>query len=335
MTEKSFQHFGVLGCGAWGTALALALRHAGRAVTLWARNPVILNAMHHDHENKAYLPGIPLDASLGFAADLKDLEVCDALIIATPAQHVRATCRQLAAAFSKASLPLLIAAKGIEQKTSALLSDVVCAELPNSPVAIISGPSFAREVAAGLPAALTLAIRDASIGEPLMHAMASPSFRLYLTEDVVGAQIGGAIKNVLAVASGIITGRQLGENARAALLTRGLAEMMRLGSALGGKPQTLMGLSGLGDLVLTCSSAQSRNMSLGIALGQGQKLAAILAARASVTEGVYTAEAALSLAQKVGVEMPIVEAVDAILRLGADIDQTITGLLARPLKAER
>lgn len=335
MTRKDFQSFGILGCGAWGTALALALHRAGRSVTLWSHDVKTVKNIVRDHENKLYLPGIALDPAIKFVEDMKDLASCQVLILATPAQHIRATCLHLAPHLKNTSTPLLIAAKGIEQKTSALLSDVVRAEIHSNPIAIISGPSFAREVAKGWPAALTLAIGDKTVGESLMTAIASSSFRLYLTDDVMGAQIGGAIKNVLAVACGIIAGRNLGENARAALITRGLAEMMRLGSALGGQPQTLMGLSGLGDLVLTCSSPQSRNMSLGMALGQGQTLAAILSTRASVTEGVYTAEAALALAKKHQVDMPIVEAVDAILSRGADIDQTIAGLMARSLKSER
>lgn len=330
MTDK-FNHFGIIGAGAWGTALALALVRAGRKVTLWAHEEDVIAAINNEHENKIYLPGIKLEAALKATHRLDDLASCNALIVVTPAQHLRQTVQQLS--FVKAQ-PIIIAAKGIEETSSMLLSDVVAKELPNAPVAVLSGPSFAIEVAKGLPAALTLAIKDKNVGEALLQAMATPTFRLYLSDDVIGAQIGGAVKNVLAVACGVIVGRQMGDNARAALITRGLAELVRLGVALGGRTETLMGLSGMGDLVLTCSSPQSRNMSLGMALGQGKSLQDILASRKAVTEGVYTAAAALKLAQKHNVEMPIVAAVDAVLNHRADIDAMIAGLLARPLKNE-
>ena len=328
---QTFQHFGIIGAGAWGTALATVLLRAGRRVTLWAHKPHVTDAINQQHENTVYLKSIALDHALVATSDLKNVAVCDVWIIACPAQHVRAVTTQLAA-LSK-NQPAILASKGIEQKTSALMSEVLAETLPHNPCAVLSGPSFAAEVARGLPTALTLAIKDRVIGEALMQAMASPNFRLYLSDDVIGAEIGGAIKNVLAVACGIITGRKFGDNARAALITRGLAEMLRLGIACGAKMETLMGLSGLGDLVLTCSSPQSRNMSLGIALGEGKLLADILAARVNVTEGVTTAAAALSLAQKHNIDMPIVTAVDAVLK-GANLDAVITGLLARPLKAE-
>jgi glycerol-3-phosphate dehydrogenase (NAD(P)+) len=254
------------------------------------------------------------------------------LLLATPAQFVRATVKQLAA-FKSAS-PIVICAKGIDETNAKLVSEVVAEVMPGRALAVLSGPSFAIEVARDWPAALTLASADKEIGERIVETLASRHFRLYLSDDIIGAQIGGAIKNVLAVACGIVAGRGLGDNARAALITRGLAEMTRLGLALGAKAETLAGLSGLGDLVLTCSSLQSRNMSLGAALGKGQKLEDILASRMSVTEGVATAAAALALAKKHGVEMPIVTAVDAILNKKAGIEETIEALLARPPRAE-
>jgi glycerol-3-phosphate dehydrogenase (NAD(P)+) len=255
-------------------------------------------------------------------------------LLAPPAQHLHTLVRATAKIAKSKDAPVIIASKGIETGTGSLLGDIVTAEMPGHPVAILSGPSFAIEVAQGLPTALTLAIRDKGVGEALAATMATPGFRLYLTDDVIGAQVGGAVKNVLAIASGIVAGRKMGENARAALITRGLAEMVRLGVACGGRPETLMGLSGLGDLVLTCSSIQSRNLSLGIELGMGKTLADILAARTGVTEGVTTAAAAHVLAKKHKIEMPIVAAVDAVLNRKADIDAEIKGLLARPLKAE-
>ncbi|MFY9287385.1 MAG: NAD(P)H-dependent glycerol-3-phosphate dehydrogenase [Alphaproteobacteria bacterium] len=331
---KSFNHFGIIGGGAWGTALAVALLSAGRSVTLWAHEKEVVSEINQRHENTTFLPGIKLGKSLKATQDLKDLADCDAWVLVTPAQHTRSICEKVNSCAPHSAVPIIIASKGIEDKSTALLSDIVTSVLPQHAIAVLSGPSFAIEVARGQPAALTLAMKDQTVGETLCKVMASPSFRLYLSDDVIGAQIGGAIKNVLAVACGVIAGRNMGENARAALITRGLAELVRLGTALGGRAETLMGLSGLGDLVLTCSSSQSRNMSLGMALGQGKTLADILASRSTISEGVYTASAALALAKKLKIEMPIVEAVDAVLNRKADIDTAIAGLMARPLKAE-
>lgn len=328
-----FKHIGIIGGGAWGTALAIALLRANLKVTLWAFEADVVTSINKKNENSTFLPGVTLDPQLKATANLADLTACDALILATPAQHLRRVAKQLAKTVNNQA-PILIAAKGIELETSALLSDVVAQELPQHPLAIISGPSFAKEVAQGLPAALTLAMKDKKLGEELMQALTTPAFRLYLTDDIVGAQVGGAVKNVLAIACGIVAGRAMGENGRAAIITRGLAEIMRLGAALGARPETLMGLSGLGDLVLTCSGAQSRNTSLGMALGQGKALADILAERSSVAEGVTTASAAVALAKKHKVDMPIVMAVDAVLSRKADIDNVIASLLARPVKAE-
>jgi len=331
---QEFRHFGVIGAGAWGTALAVSLLRAGREATLWAHAPDVAKTINASHENSIHLPGVKLDPQLKAVTDLAELAGCSAWVLATPAQHVRSICQQLAQVADDNTAPVIITAKGIEQNTCALLSEIVAAELPRHPLAVLSGPSFAREVIDGKPTALTLATKYKALGEELATALATPSLRLYRTDDVAGAQIGGAIKNVLAVACGIVSGRVFGDNARAAIITRGLAEMMRLGRALGAKPETLTGLSGIGDLVLTCSSDRSRNTSLGIALGQGQALADILATRTSVTEGVTTASAAHALAQKHHVDMPIVAAVDAILNHKADIDRTIAQLLARPLRTE-
>ena len=331
---KTLKSFGVIGGGAWGTALALVLLRAGRNVTLWAHETEVADNINQLHENKTYLAGVKLDEGLKATSEFQDILSSDAWIMVTPAQHVRAVCQKIRKIAHKSNAPILIASKGIEQKSSALLSDVVATEMPEHAVAILSGPSFAIEVAKGQPTALTLAIQDKLFGEQLLHAMATPAFRLYLTDDVIGAQIGGAVKNVLAVACGVIAGRKMGENARAALITRGLAELIRLGVAMGGRAETLMGLSGMGDLVLTCSSPLSRNMSLGMALGEGKALGEILAARLSVAEGVTTAAAALKLAEIHKVDMPIVAAVDAVINKNANIDTLISGLLARPLKSE-
>jgi len=327
----SFSSIGIVGAGAWGTALALALGRTGRTITLWTRRPALEATIIEDRANVVYLPGATLGNDVHITSDLKALSSCQAIILATPAQYLRATCKELAPHCGKHQ-PLVIAAKGIELTTHRLMSEVVAAELPEHPLFILSGPSFATEVAKNLPTALTLA--GETDGEDLAQALSSPMLRLYTTDDIIGTQIGGAIKNVLAIACGIIAGRALGENARAALITRGLAEMIRLGTALGARPETLTGLSGLGDVVLTCSSNQSRNTSLGFALGQGKNLNEILASRTSVTEGISTAAATLGLANRHGIDMPVVSAVDMILREQASIDDIISGLMARPLRNE-
>ena len=327
-----YKHFGVVGAGAWGTALAATLRHAAPHVTLWVREADLAVSMADKRENTAYLPGIKLDAAIKITSNYADLAPCNAIILAAPAQHLRASCKALEPHLKALSIPLIIVTKGIELTSHRLMSEIVAETLPKHPVFILSGPSFASEVAKNLPAALTLA--GESDGAVLALSMSSLNFRLYTTDDIIGTQIGGAVKNVLAIACGIVAGRGLGDNARAALITRGLAEIIRLGTALGARAETLMGLSGMGDIVLTCSSPQSRNMSLGLALGQGKTLDEILASRNSVTEGVATAAATLGLAHRHGIDMPVVSAVDRILRDKASIDAMIAELLARPLRNE-
>ncbi|HYG86352.1 MAG TPA: NAD(P)H-dependent glycerol-3-phosphate dehydrogenase [Azospirillum sp.] len=331
---SSFHSIGVVGGGAWGTALALAALRAGRSTLLWAREPAVVDAINTAHENRDYLPGVTLPAELMATADLAEVGACDAVLLVTPAQHLRSVCAKLAPHL-RPGAPAVICAKGIEIETQALMYDAVEAALPpGTPVAILSGPTFAAEVARGLPTAVTLACRDAAVGTKLVEALGSLTFRPYLTDDVIGAQVGGAVKNVLAIACGVVAGRKFGDNARAALITRGLAEITRLALRLGARPETLMGLSGLGDLTLTCSSLQSRNMSLGVALGEGRTLDEVLGERRSVAEGVYTARAVVALAGRLGVEMPICAAVDAILNRGASVDDTVQGLLSRPFREE-
>lgn len=327
------RRIGVVGAGAWGTALAMAAVRAGREAILWAREPEVVESVNTRQVNEAFLPGVPLDPSLRATGTLADLADADALLLVTPAQHLRAACRSLKPLL-RTDVPVAICAKGIELDSGCLMTEAAAAELGDQPLAVLSGPTFAAEVARGLPTAVTLAIRDQGLGKALVEAIGGRTFRPYLSDDLVGAQVGGAVKNVLAIACGVVEGRKLGDNARAALITRGLAEIVRLGLALGARPETLMGLSGLGDLTLTCSSMQSRNMSLGFALGEGKALADILGARRSVAEGVYTAKAVVDLAAAKGVDMPICQAVDAILNHGADLDATIGGLMTRPFKAE-
>ena len=327
------QSIGIIGGGAWGTALGLVALRAGRDPLLWAREAEVVASINDRHQNAVFLPGVPLDLRLRATGDLSAAATRDLLLLAAPAQHLRAIAGALAP-HVKPGTPVIICAKGIEEHSGALLSEVVADNLPRATAALLSGPTFAAEVATGHPTAITLAATDPALGQRLAQALGSRTFRPYYTADVVGAQIGGAIKNVIAIACGIVMGRKLGDNARAALITRGLAEMARLALAKGGRAETLMGLSGLGDLTLTCTSVQSRNCSLGVALGEGKRLADILAERRSVAEGVTSAAAAAELAQRLGVDMPIVAAVDAILHRGAAIDAAIEGLLSRPFRSE-
>jgi glycerol-3-phosphate dehydrogenase (NAD(P)+) len=323
---------GVAGAGAWGTALACVAARAGREVRIWAREPEVAEAISQRRENPVFLRGMRLEA-LAASADPAFLSDCDACLLATPAQHLR----DVAAGLHRMLRPgvaFVICSKGFERTTDLTMSEVLAEIAPDRPVAVLSGPSFAADVVRGLPTAVTLACADAELGAALVDAIGLPEFRPYLSPDVTGAQVGGAVKNVLAIACGVVDGCKLGDSARAALITRGFAELVRLGRAMGARAETLRGLSGLGDLVLTCSSPQSRNMSLGIALGQGRPLDEVLAERNSVAEGVYTAGAALDLARRHGVDMPITQAVSEIVSGDLSVDEAIRALLSRPFTTE-
>jgi glycerol-3-phosphate dehydrogenase (NAD(P)+) len=324
---------GIIGAGAWGTALAMVARRAGRAVVVQAREAEVAAAINERHENTLFLPGVALDPAIVATMELSRAADAEAVLLAVPAQHTRNLCTALAPAWTP-GVPVVICAKGIEENTSALMSEVVAETLPAAPLAVLSGPTFAAEVARDQPCAVTLACADGDLAEALAAALGAPRFRIYHSPDVVGAQVGGAVKNVLAIACGIVEGRGLGDTARAALITRGLAEIVRLGLAKGARAETFRGLSGLGDLTLTCNAMQSRNFSLGVALGRGESLDGILAARTSVAEGVFSAAAVTALARNLAVEMPISAAMDGVLNHAADIDATIAGLLARPPGAE-
>lgn len=324
---------GVIGAGAWGTALAALARSEGAEVTLWAREPEAVEAINRQHRNTLFLPDVPLDPGIRATNDLPAAAGAEILLLVTPAQHLRALCRQLAPSLP-ASAMVVICSKGIEKQSGALMSEVAAAELPKARLAVLSGPTLAHEVARGLPTAVTLACADARAGHHLAEQLGRPHFRCYYSDDVIGAQIGGAVKNVLAIGCGIVRGRALGENARAALLTRGFAEMVRMGLAKGARAETMMGLSGIGDLVLTCTAEGSRNYSLGLALGRGESLESLLGARQTVAEGVATAEAVTLLAEKLGVEMPISAGINSILHHRASIDSAMRSLLARPVANE-
>lgn len=321
---------GVVGAGAWGTALAKVAAERDASVRLWAHESDVVEAIGAKGENTVFLPGIRLPEAVRPTSRFDDFARVDLVILAVPAQFLGQVLKGMAPALAPTT-PLIIAAKGIETTTGRLMSEVVADVLPEAPIAVLSGPSFAREVAERLPTALTIASADKPLAERIATTLGSPRLRLYIATDIVGAQVGGAVKNVLAIACGIATGRRLGENARAALITRGMAEMTRLAAALGGTPETLLGLSGIGDVVLTCMSTTSRNFAVGLALGEGKTLAEALAGKRSVAEGVASAAAVVRRAKAAGVTMPIAEAVDAILNRGADVDETVAEVMARPL----
>ena len=329
----TFHHVGVIGAGAWGTALAQVCARAGLQVTLQARETEVVEAVNTRHENAVFLPGVALEPGVRAVTDLAGLSDCDLILAVAPAQHLRAALTAFAPHY-RAGAPIVLCSKGVEQDSLKLMTEVAAEALPGAPIAVLSGPSFAGEVARNLPAAVTLACADDALGRAIAEAIAIPTFRPYTASDLIGAEAGGAVKNVLAIACGIVEGKGLGRNAHATVITRGFAEMTRLAVTLGAKPETVAGLCGLGDLVLTCSSPQSRNMSVGLALGQGLTLEQALAGKVSVAEGVASAPAVRALARKVGVEVPICEAVAAILAGEVEVDAAIAGLLSRPLKSE-
>ena len=321
---------GIIGGGAWGTALAQVASAGGQDTLLWALEADVVAAVNSRNENPVFLSGLPLNPSIRGTSDLSDLNGCDAWLVVTPAQHMRAVLEQA----SDCSKPLILCSKGIEERSGQLLHKVAKQACPDAVVAVLSGPTFAHEVARGLPTAVTLAAEDPALAERLRDRMKLPTFRIYVSDDVAGAEIGGAVKNVLAIACGVVEGKGLGQNARAALIGRGFAEMTRFGQALGARRETLAGLSGLGDLVLTCSSSSSRNYSLGKGIGEGRSAAELLADRKTVAEGAFTAPVLARLAREQDIDMPIVQAVDALIAGRATVDQVLDALLTRPSRAE-
>jgi glycerol-3-phosphate dehydrogenase (NAD(P)+) len=323
----AFQSVAVIGAGAWGTALATVAARAGRNVTLWARNAEHATRIGSTRDNPR-LPGVRLAPEIVVTSDLALAARADMLLIATPAQHLRGAVNMLASHIANPT-PVVACAKGIEHGTHKFMTDVIAEAAPHAQPAILSGPSFADDVARGLPTAVTLAAKDEELASHLVQALGSPTFRPYHTTDVRGVEIGGAAKNVLAIAAGIVVGRNLGASALAALTTRGFSELARLGRACGARTETLSGLSGLGDLLLSCSTAQSRNFALGIALGRGEAAPA-----GKLAEGAFTAPVLVELATAQNVDMPVSQAVAAILDSRLTIDAAIEGLLTRPFKAE-
>ena len=314
---------GIIGGGAFGTALAAVLRRSRHETTLWAREAEVVMAINTEHVNPHFLPGVDLDAGIRATNELAcAAHQQDFIVLAPPAQHLRAIANQLRPLLADGT-PVVICSKGIERGTCALMPEVVAEVIPTATIAVLSGPTFAKEIARDLPCGVALACRDAPVRDRLVHAIRTPHFCVHGNDDVIGTALGGVMKNVLAIASGIAAGRKLGENARATLITLGLAEAMRLAVAKDAKAETFLGMAGIGDLALTANSLQSRNTSLGVALGEGRKLAAVLAERKEVTEGAFSVEAIVALARRLHVAMPISEAIDKVLNHGADLDATI------------
>ncbi len=328
-----YKKISVIGGGAWGTALAAMVSKSGRETLLWAREEDVVTSINQGHENKDFLPGVSLPPALKATGDMARAAQADIILIVVPAQFVRVVALDLKPHLEE-STPVILCAKGIEQSSGKLMSELVNEILPKSPLVVLSGPTFAREVAAGLPSAVTIASKYQQIARNIAETLGQPTFRPYLSRDVIGAEIGGAVKNVLAVACGIVAGLELGEDARAALITRGFAEMVRFGETFGAKRDTMMGLCGLGDLILTCSSPQSRNMSLGMALGQGKNIDDIMAGRKTVAEGYYTASILANIAARENIDMPIAGAVNQILHHGANVMETVRDLMNRPYVSE-
>ena len=330
MTEIS-----VIGSGAWGTALAQLIAKNGKDVTLWARRPELAAAINEKHENTDNLPEIRLHPALHATNDLAEAAKADTVFLVTPAQSMRRILNDIATLSPKVPPSLILCSKGIELKSGQLMSDVAAEIMPKSPICILSGPNFAREIAQGQPAATTLASASRALAEEIQNLLGSPRFRPYIADDITGVQLSGALKNVIAIAAGIAQGLGFGESTRASLVTRGMAEIVRLGCAMGAQAETFLGLSGMGDLMLTCTSLQSRNYALGLALGQGEKHDDLRTKSRAVTEGVHTATAALELARRHNIEMPVANAVHQCLEEGRRLDDAIKEMLNRPLREEK
>lgn len=327
-------HVSVIGAGAWGTALALSAFRAGLSVNIWSYSLDKAETINNRHENVYRLPGIALDPLIQATINAKETALADVIILAPPAQFMRSTC-EIFHKIWKPHVPLLIASKGIENQSNLLMSDIVREYFPHNPIFILSGPSFATEVAKKLPAALTLAGNDISLAQKLADLLSNTHFRLYASDDIIGAQIGGACKNIIAIACGILEGLEFGDNARAALVTRGLAEITRLGCAMGAKFETFLGLSGVGDMILTSLSSQSRNQSFGLSLGRGTPLEELLSNKNTLVEGVHTVSGATLLAKKHKIDMPITFSIYDLLNNKSNLATLVEQLLTRPLTTER
>jgi glycerol-3-phosphate dehydrogenase (NAD(P)+) len=328
MTDSK-RRIAVLGGGAWGTALAIAMRRAGHDVRLWARDGAMIEAIRGRRENPRYLPGVVIDPAIEATSDAgQALKGATYVLVAVPAQQLRAALAAVAGLVPEKAT-IILCAKGIERSSGKLLSSIVEQLLPNHPIAALSGPSFAADVARGLPTAVVIATADKGRAADLAQRLSTERFRCYSTDDLVGVEVGGALKNVLAIAAGTVSGARLGASAQAAMVTRGFVELRRIAASFGARPETIMGLSGLGDLLLTCSTAQSRNFAYGLALGRGDPLDGLLLA-----EGVATAAIAARISEERGIDAPIIGAVNHLLRGAVTVDQAVANLMTRPLRSE-
>lgn len=330
----SFRHAGVIGAGSWGTALALVLHGNGLRTTIWGHDAAHIAEMRACGENTAYLPGVKLPPTLGLADQLEDLRDCDLLLIVTPSKAVREVCARLFAAEPREGAVMLSCTKGVERGSGLRMSEIVAEQFPDHPVAVLSGPSHAEEVARQRPTCVVLGCKDAALAQRLQRAFSTPYFRAYTSDDVPGIELGGALKNIYALAAGMCDGLGLGDNAKAALITRALVELSRLGGSFGGKRETFMGLSGVGDLMVTCFSQHSRNRAVGERLGKGERLADVVSSMQMVAEGVPTTFSAHEYSVRHGIETPIIEQVKAILDGTIAPAEALARLLGRDPKAE-
>ena len=323
----------VIGAGSWGTALAQILAVKGLDVTLWARRAEIADEINEKRTNETRLPNVPLNESISATTQLQETLISDIILMVTPAQVMRSVLEQMKA-YIRPEHVLVLCSKGIEQESLLLMSEVVDEILPGTKTAVLSGPNFAGEIARGKPAATTLASTDQDLAETLQNIIASPFFRPYVTTDIIGTQVAGALKNVIAIACGIAKGLDMGENARASLITRGLAEITRLGITMGAQPETFLGQSGVGDMMLTCSSEQSRNFSFGLSLGKGSSISEIMEGKNTVSEGYFTAKTCAALVKKHACDMPICTNINACVSGSSSIDDALKTVLNRPLRHE-
>ena len=331
---KKYTNISIIGAGAWGTALAEVISRQGNQVNLWAREDDVVKSINTLNENTLYLPNIKLSELIIAQNNLDNVINCDLLLMVTPSQFMRSVLEDIKDSLND-SIPVVLCSKGIETKTLSLMNEITESIIPKNPLAILSGPSFAIDVVNNKPTAVTLACKDLSIGKNIADSISLPTFRPYLSEDIVGAQIGGATKNVIAIAAGVVEGQNLGDSARAATIARGFSEINRLAVALGGQEETLSGLSGMGDLLLTCNSITSRNFSLGIKLGKGLSAEEATDGLSSIAEGMYSAKAIDKLSKKLGVEMPITNAVNDLIERKRSLDEIIDDLLSRPIRREK
>ena len=334
MTEKqNFKNISILGAGAWGTALAEVMSRQGHQINLWAKESAVVSSINSSHENEVFLPNVKLSDLIVAFNNIEQITKCDLLLVVSPAQYTRETLVEVSKTL-KSETPIILCSKGIEISTLSLMSQVTEDIFPENPVAILSGPSFAIDVVNNKPTAVTLACKDLEIGRTIAESISLPTFRPYISEDVIGAQIGGATKNVIAIAAGVVEGQKMGDSARAATIARGFSEIKRLAISMGGKEETLAGLSGMGDLLLTCNSKTSRNYSLGIKLGEGQSIEEATNGLSTIAEGMYSAKAITNLAKKNGIDMPITLAVNDLIEKKYSVTEIIDNLLNRPIKKE-